>query len=245
MISAKAVVQTEAMGTDVSIAEFAVIRPGVVLGNHVIIHPHVVIETGAEIGDGVEIFPGAYIGKEPKGAGATARIPEFARRIVIGANSSIGPHAVVFQDVRIGSNTLLGDGASIREKSRIGSHCIIGRYVTINYNVRIGDRTKVMDLALVTGNCTIGNDVFVSMAVSMANDNAIGRLEYDEARVVGPTIEDRAALGVGATLLPGITIGRGSIVGAGSVVTKDVEAHTLAVGVPARFAKRLDPADGP
>ncbi len=106
MISPLAVVQTETMGTDVSIAEFAVIRPRVLLGSQVIIHTHVVIETGAEIGDGVEIFPGAYIGKEPNGAGATARIPEFERKIVIGANSSIGPHAVVFEDVRIGSNTL-------------------------------------------------------------------------------------------------------------------------------------------
>lgn len=61
---------------------------------------------------------------------------------------------------------------------------------------------------------------------------------------VGPTIEDSAAPGLGATLLPGITIGRGSIVGAASVVTKDVESYTPAVGVPARFAKRLDPADG-
>ena len=102
-----------------------------------------------------------------------------------------------------------------------------------------------MDLTHITGNCTIGNDVFISLTVGMVNDNAIGRLDYDESRVVGPTIEDGAAVGAGATLLPGITIGRGSIVGAGSVVTKDVEAHTLAVGVPARFAKRLDPADGP
>ena len=117
MISPKAVVQTDQLGKDCSIAEFAVVRPGVAIGNGVIIHPHVVIEAGAEIGDGVEIFPGAYIGKEPKGAGATARIPEFERRIVIGANSSIGPHSVVFQDVRIGTNTLLGDGASIRRNA--------------------------------------------------------------------------------------------------------------------------------
>ncbi len=101
-----------------------------------------------------------------------------------------------------------------------------------------------MDLTHVTGNCTIGNDVFISVTVGMVNDNAIGRIDYDDSRIVGPTIEDGAAVGAGATLLPGITIGRGSIVGAGSVVTKNVEAHTLAVGVPARFAKRLDHPDG-
>ncbi len=125
----------------------------------------------------------------------------------------------------IGNNTLLGDGASIREKCRIGSYCIVGRYVTVNYNAQIGHRTKIMDHAIVTGNCTIGENVFVSMGVGMANDNAIGRHDYDEARAVGPTIRMVRPSGWERRCLPGITVGRGSIVGAGSVVTRNV-AHT-------------------
>jgi acetyltransferase-like isoleucine patch superfamily enzyme len=97
-----------------------------------------------------------------------------------------------------------------------------------------------MDLTHITGNCTIGNDVFISANVASANDNAIGRLPYDEERVVGHTIEDGAAIGLGAILLPGVTIGRGAVVGAGAVVTKDVDADTLVMGIPARFVRRLD-----
>ncbi|GIW27377.1 MAG: acyltransferase [Meiothermus sp.] len=238
-ISPHAVVQTRNIGTNVQIAEFAVIRQDVTIGNDVVIHPHVVIESGVVIGDGVEIFPGAYIGKEPKGAGALSRKPEFERRVVIGANSSIGPNSVIFYDVEIGESTLLGDGASIREKCRIGSKCIISRYVTINYNTTIGDRTKIMDLTHVTGNCRIGNDVFISLTVGMTNDNAIGRMDYDESRVQGPVIEDGAAVGAGVTLLPGVRIGRNALVGAGSVVTKDVDPNTLVMGIPARFVKKL------
>lgn len=238
-ISPYAVVQTRNIGTNVQIAEFAVIRQDVTIGNDVVIHPHVVIESGVVIGDGVEIFPGAYIGKEPKGAGALSRKPEFEKRVVIGANSSIGPNSVIFYDVEIGEGTLLGDGASIREKCRIGSKCIISRYVTINYNTTIGDRTKIMDLTHVTGNCRIGNDVFISLTVGMTNDNAIGRMDYDESRVQGPVIEDGAAVGAGVTLLPGVRIGRNALVGAGSVVTKDVDPNTLVMGIPARFVKKL------
>ncbi|WP_047150860.1 N-acetyltransferase [Aneurinibacillus tyrosinisolvens] len=240
MISDLAVVQTNSVGKNVTINEFAIIRPDVTIGNNVVIHPHVVINSGVVIEDGVEIFPGAYIGKEPKGAGALARTPVFEKSIVIGANTSIGPHAVIFYDVEIGRNTLIGDGASIREQCKIGSYCIISRYVTINYNTAIGDNTKIMDLTHITGNCKVGNDVFISINVGTTNDNAIGKTGYDENEINGPIIKDGAAIGAGATLLPNITIEKDSIVGAGSVVTKNVESNTLAMGVPARSIRKLN-----
>ena len=165
-----------------------------------VIHPNVVINSGISIGDRVEVFPGAYIGKEPKGAGTLARQPVFEKRVVIGADASIGTHTVIYYDVVIGEHTLIGDGASIREQCRIGSYCIIGRYVTINYNTIIGNKTKIMDLAHVTGNCTIGNEVFISMMITTTNDNALGAKGYNEELMKGPTIEDGAMIGANVTL---------------------------------------------
>lgn len=238
-ISKLAVVSTSDIGTGVTIGPFAVIAQDVRLGNDVRIHPHVVIEPGVVIADGVEVFPGAYIGKEPKGAGSLARKPTFDRRVVIGANSSIGPHAVVYYDVEIGNNTLLGDGASIREKCRIGSYCIVARYVTVNYNTTIGDRTKIMDLSHITGNGSIGNDVFISVLVGTTNDNSMGQMQYDEGRVLGPTVHDGAAIGVGASLLPNVDIGEGTVVGAGAVVSKSIGADKLVLSVPAKVINRF------
>ena len=80
-ISKLAVVETDRIGSNVTIAEFSVVRKGVVLGDDVIIHPHVVIESGVTIGKGTEIFPSTYLGKEPKGAGATARNLDFIREV--------------------------------------------------------------------------------------------------------------------------------------------------------------------
>jgi acetyltransferase-like isoleucine patch superfamily enzyme len=205
----------------------------------VIIHPHVVINEGVIIGDGVEIFSGAIIGKEPKGAGATARQPKFNKRVSIGVNSSIGPHAVIFYDVEIGKNTLIGDGASIRENCKIGNFSIIGRYVTLNYNVHVGNHVKIMDHAWMAGNMNVGNYVFISGGVLTTNDTTMGAPDNIES-MRGPSIEDGAMIGVGATLLSGVIIGKNAIVGAGSVVTSDVEPGTLIMGIPARVVKKVD-----
>src|SRR5687768_12798870 len=110
-MGATAVVETDAIGINVRIGEYSVIREGARIGNDVTIHPHVIVESGVTIGDGVEIFPGCYIGREPKGAGVLARQPHFERRIVIGPNCSIGPLAVIYYDVVIGEQTLVCDGA--------------------------------------------------------------------------------------------------------------------------------------
>lgn len=204
-----------------------------------VVHSHVVISDGSRVGARVELFPGALVGKEPKGAGALARQPSFERRVIIGDDCSIGPHSIIYYDVQIGSDTLIGDGASIREQCRIGSRCIVSRYVTINYNTAIGDQTKIMDSSHITGNAVIGNDVFISLLVGTTNDNAV-RGGYGD-HVKGPTVGDRVVIGVGASLLPGVVIGSDATIAAGSVVTKNVEAATLVAGLPARFVKRLDP----
>jgi acetyltransferase-like isoleucine patch superfamily enzyme len=238
-ISPRAVVETTSIGTNVRIYEFAVVRANVRIGNDVVIHPHVVINDGTEIGDGVEVFPGAVVGKEPKGAGALSRTPVFERIVSIGNQSSIGPHCVIYYDVRIGEHTLIGDGASIREQCTIGNRTVIGRHVTINYNVQIGNGVKIMDHSWMAGNMRIGNSAFISGGVLTSNDNAIGKHGYSDDHVFGPTIEEGAMIGVGAKLLPNIVIGKNAVVGAGSVVTKSVEAGTVVMGVPATFVRNI------
>lgn len=239
-ISDKAVIETNSIGKNVTIHEFAIIRPEVEIGANVIIHPFTVIERGVKLGDNVEVFSGATVGKEPKGAGALARKPDYDRFIDIGPHCSIGPNAVIYYDVKIGNNTLIGDGASIREKCVIDAFSIVGRYVSINYNVKIGFKTKIMNLCLIPGNSTIGNNVFISNLVVCTNDNTIGKDGYSEKLIKGPTIEDYVRIGAAGNLLPGVHIGKGAIVGASALVTKDVPPNAVVMGIPAKIIRYIE-----
>jgi len=237
MISERATVRTSEVGRGVVVGDFAVVEEGVVLGDGVVVHPLAVIRTGAVLAAGVEVFPGALIGREPKGAGATARPISFRRHLYIGEHTQIGPHAIIYYDTRIGASTLIGDGASIREGCVVGDRCIIARYVTLNYHVTVGDRTKIMDLSHITGNTKIGEDVFISTLVATTNDNALGAKGYDEEGIKGPTICRGVMVGAGANILPRVVVGEGAIVGAGAVVTGDVPPHKLVTGIPARVVR--------
>jgi acetyltransferase-like isoleucine patch superfamily enzyme len=233
-IHPSAVVESDSIGAATSIGEFAVIRAGAAIGENVTIHPHVVIEPGVEIGAGTEILPGTYIGRRPRAVGAIAREPTYRETVRIGAGCSIGVNAVIYYDVEIGDDTLVGDAASLRETSRVGDGCVVGRSVVLDRDVEVGDGTKINFATSLAAKARIGKGVFIAQHVITTNDNALGRHGWVDELIAGPTIEDEAMIGGNVTLLPGVTIGRAAVVGAGSVVTKDVEAGVTVVGNPAR-----------
>jgi len=233
-IHSSAVVETDSIGEGVTIGEFSVVRAGTVLADGVTIHPHVVVEGGAEVGAGTEILPHAYIGRRPRAVGAIAREPTYREQLRIGAGCSVGAGAIVYYDVEVGPNTLIGDVASLRETSLVGEGCVIGRASVLDRDVHVGDGSSVGFATSLAAKTRIGKGVFIAQAVITTNDNALGAHGWVEEMMAGATIEDEAKIGGNATLLPGVTIGRGAVVGAGSVVTRDVAAGTTVVGVPAR-----------
>jgi UDP-3-O-[3-hydroxymyristoyl] glucosamine N-acyltransferase len=229
-----AAVETDSLGEGVSVAEFAVIRPGARIGDRVTIHPNVVIGADVEIGADTEVLPGSFLGRAPRRVGAIAREPSYNCRLRVGSGSAIGACAVIYYDVEIGADNLIGDHASIREMSRVGEGNVIGRGVTLDRGVVVGNRSRVMDKAHLTGGMRVGDDVFISAMVNSTNDNSFGKGGYVDEAVRGPVVEDGAMIGGGANLLPGVVVGREAIVGSGAVVTRDVEPGTTVLGVPAR-----------
>lgn len=233
-IHSTAIVDTDSVGEGVSVGEFAVVRADVVLGDGAKVHPNVVVEGGVEIGAGTEVLPGAYLGREPWANRTIAREPTFARQLKIGAGCSIGAAAVIYHDVEIGPECLVGDGAMIRELCRIGAASVIGADVTLDRDVIVGDNVRVMTKAHLTGHVRVHDNAFIGPLTGTMNDNAFGRDGYSEPNVRGPTVEEGAMIGGGVSLLPGIVIGSGAVVSAGAVVTRDVEPGTTVLGIPAR-----------
>lgn len=235
-IHPSALVEAEQIGAGVTIGEFAVVRAGARIGDAAVIGPHTVIEAGVVIGEETEVLPGCHLGRSPRAVGSIARPPTFEPRLHVGPGCSIGTNAVVYYDTEIGGQTLVGDGASIRELCRVGSSCVIGRLVTLDRDVQMGDGTRTLDKAYLTGGMKIGREAFIAASVVTANDNSFGGEGYREGGLRPPMIEDGARIGGGASLLPGVVIGRGATVASGAVVTEDVEPGATVMGIPARPA---------
>jgi acetyltransferase-like isoleucine patch superfamily enzyme len=153
----------------------------------------------------------------------------------------IHPTAEVSRAATIGPGTSIWNQAQVRERARIGSGCIVGKNVYVDVDVIIGDDVKVQNNVSLFHGVTVEDGVFIGPHVCFTNDrlpraiNPDGSLKSDADWEVSPTLVRRgAALGANSTILPGVTIGRWAMVGAGSVVTRDVGDHELVVGNPAR-----------
>jgi acetyltransferase-like isoleucine patch superfamily enzyme len=127
----------------------------------------------------------------------------------------------------------------------IGDLSEIGPFVEIQRGAKVGSRCKIQSHTFICGGVTIGDEVFVGHGVIFINDkypaatSEAGQLKTDADWQLLPTVvERRAALGSGAVILGGVTIGEQSIVGAGAVVTSDVPAGATVAGTPARAVLR-------
>ena len=130
----------------------------------------------------------------------------------------------------------VADGAIIREDTIIGARTIIGAGVIVENQCRIGAAVKVETRAYIVCGTVIEDRCFIGPLVGMANDRFLGRTEERFKQMRGPHIRRGARVGLGARLLPGITIGEEAVVGAGAVVTTDVPSCQTVMGVPARVA---------
>jgi acetyltransferase-like isoleucine patch superfamily enzyme len=174
---------------------------------------------------------------EPNEIDAQAIVGAVPGRTIEDTSLEIGPHAtvraftVIYAGSRIGSHLETGHGAVIREENKIGDHLSIWNQSTIDYGCVIGSNVRIHTGVYVAQFTTIEDDVFLAPGVMIAND----RHPICRECMVGPTIKRGARIGINSTLLPGVVIGEGALVGAAAVVTKDVPPGVVVAGNPARI----------
>lgn len=208
------------------------------VSNNVAIQNNVIVHSYTDIGSYTKILDETILGRKPMATGSIERkVEDNLSSLQIGKGCVIGVSSTIYKGTHIGNDVLIADNASIREECFIDDGCVISRGVTINYNTKIGKRTKIMDLTHITGNMVIEDDVFVSVGITSTNDNTMGRTQYGEDHVKGPTIRKFATIGGGASLLPGVEVGDNAIIGMGAVVSKNIPSKKVAMGIPAKVVK--------
>lgn len=185
--------------------------------------------SAVEIGPGADVDETAVVGYEhDPDAGPT----------VIGAEARIRAGTRIYRDVEIGDGLVTGHDVLVRERTEIGDSVVLGTKTVIDGTCSVGSHVSFQTGVYVPTHTTIGSHVFIGPRAVLTNDMYPVRVPYDPA---GPILEDDVSIGANATVLPGVTVGEGSFVAAGAVVTADVPAETLAVGAPA--AHRSLPAE--
>jgi len=181
------------------------------------------------LGPGHSIDSGVLLGRVPG-----RRIGDYT--LVIGPGACIRSGTVIYAGTIIGDHLETGHNVVIREENTIGDGFSVWNNAVIDYGCTIGCGVKVHCNVYIAQFTVIEDDVFLAPGVVVANDPHPGCPSSKEC-MRGPVIKRGAQIGVNATLLPFVTIGERAIIGAGSVVTKDVPPHALAYGNPARVVK--------
>ncbi|MFZ5647352.1 MAG: DapH/DapD/GlmU-related protein [Bacillota bacterium] len=215
-------------GENVRIGRNVVIGEGAVLGNNITIHDNVVIKKGATIGDNAIIGYREYMPDRISDEDLTE----------INENVRIRSGAVIYWGTRIGRNSSVGHNAVLRERTIIGHDTYIGALNAFEGDTKVGNYVGLNSQCHITKFSEIGDYVFIAPLFVCANDRAIAYRRSGHGHdLQGITIEKNVRIAIGVTALPGIRLGEGSIIGAGSVVTRDVPPYKVAYGNPARVVR--------
>jgi acetyltransferase-like isoleucine patch superfamily enzyme len=220
----------------VSIGKGVTIEKDVFISRGVIIYGNALIEEGTFIGENCIIgHPQRNELKKlikKKDSALNLRNP----LVEIKQNCTIRSGSIIYSEVKMGANCQTGHHVMIREKTTIGNNTLVGTNTVIDGNVIIGENVSIQTGVYIPLYSKIGNHVFMGPFCKLTNDKYMMRKKFD---LIGPTLEDYVSVGANSVILPGIKLKKNSIIGAGSVVTKDAEENQVLIGNPAKPIKRF------
>jgi UDP-3-O-[3-hydroxymyristoyl] glucosamine N-acyltransferase len=230
------------VAADAELGPYVVVHEGARIGAGARVGAHVVVHAGTVVGARCEIQDGAVLGKPPKLARHSTASREAPPPLVLGEGAVICCGAIVFAGASIGAGAIVGDQAYVRERAALGEGSVVGRGSAVDNDVTIGARVRIQTDVYVTADTIIEDDVFVGPGVCMTNDSTMARHDAGYP-VVGPRLRRACRVGGGVVLCPAVEIGEEAFVAAGAVVTKDIPARAVAMGVPARVVREVGDED--
>ena len=199
----------------------AIIENGAKIGKNASIGAFSIVRSNVEIGDNCVVQSHCVLGE-------TGRLSDAAP-LLIGDSALVRSHSILYSGSEIGRGLQTGHHVTIREKSKIGQDFQIGTLGDVQGHCEIGDYVKAHSNVHISNGTTIGNFVWIYPGVVFTNDP-----NPPSEQLMGSTIEDYVVIAVKATLLPGVKIGKGSLIGAHALVNNDFGDFSVVIGNPAR-----------
>jgi acetyltransferase-like isoleucine patch superfamily enzyme len=187
------------------------------------------LSENVRLGPGHRIDTGVVLGYEPGRA-----IDDYT--LIIGPGARVRSGTVIHAGTTIGAGLETGHNVLIREQNTIGDDFSMWSNSVVDYGCTIGSGVKAHCNVYIAQFTVIEDEVFLGPGVAIANDLHPG-CPFSKECMRGPVIKKGAQIGLNSTLLPFITVGEHAVVGAGSVVTRDVPAYSVVCGNPARVVK--------
>ncbi|MGW1340343.1 DapH/DapD/GlmU-related protein [Kribbella sp. NPDC002412] len=208
-------------------------RP-IVLGRRVIVGAFAIVHGGATIGRDTHIGHRAVVG-EPEYGYAVRRVYQGAGvPTMVGSGVVIRAGATIYAGVVVGDDTTIGHNTLLRTNVKVGSHSQLAANLTIERGCSIGNGVRCSPSSHLTADTVVEDRAFIGAGVRTINDKElIWRDPDNEKPLLPPSFAYGCKIGSGAVILAGVAVGEHALVGAGSVVTKDVQARSIVYGVPA------------
>lgn len=211
------------------------------LSNNIWVSFNTVIFGPVEIGEGTYIGPNCIIGY-PKRDSLKAEIKkEYGKDLkkdltIIGKNCIVRSGCIIYSNVKIGDEVEFGHNVLVRENVKIGDKSLIGTNSVIDGYCELGKNVSIQTNAYICAYSKIEDYVFLGPCSVLLNDKYAAQ---KETKLIGPIIKKGASIGGNAIIMPRITIGEGALIGALSLVTKDVPPKSIYVGVPAKKLRNI------